>query len=95
LEQGIRSGADTLTIDDLEKVALPNKALRTIIDEALRGELKLKDEKTEDIRALLHTGLPIICGDLPGPAKRSTKGRRVGERAPVRDPVGGLRDARH
>lgn len=96
LEQGIRSDAETITIDDLEKVSLPNKALRRIIEEAMQGETKLKDESTDNINALLHTGLPIVTGDILAEAsKRLPKHRRVGERLPVRDPVGGLRDVAH
>lgn len=94
LEMAVKSDADTLTIDDLDTVALPNKALRTIIEEAMAGEAKLKDEKIEGINALLHTGNPILAdGALADANKRLLKGRRVGERLPKRDPVGGLRNA--
>ncbi|OYV45609.1 MAG: hypothetical protein B7X10_05610, partial [Burkholderiales bacterium 21-58-4] len=37
-----------------------NKALRTIIVEAMTGELKLEDEQIENISALLHGGLPKV-----------------------------------
>lgn len=87
MEQAIADGRDSFTADDADKLALPNKALRTIIEEAMVGEDKLRDEDISGIKALLSTGLPSIPG---GPtAKRSPK-RRVGERLPIRDPVGGV-----
>lgn len=96
LEQGIRSGAQTITLDDLDKVALPNKALLRIVEEAMRGEMKLKDESLEKISALLRTELPIDTGEpLPEGSKRLPKRRRVGERRPVRDPVGAGRNVAH
>lgn len=86
LEQAIADGRDTFTADDADKLALPNKALRTIIEEAMVGEGKLRDEDIGGIKALLRHGLPSIPADTT--KKRS--GRRVGERLPNRDPVGGV-----
>ena len=94
LEQTIKEGAKTFTIGDAARYALCNKALRTIIEEALLGELKLQDEDIEGINALLHDGQPMVSGEqVTQASKRMRTKRRVGERLPVRDPVGGHRHA--
>lgn len=93
LEQTIADGRKTFTADHADRLALPNKALRTIIEEALIGEAKLQDEDIQGIQALLHSGIPTIGGQSAAKAPKRLNGRsRVGERLPVRDQVGGVRN---
>lgn len=91
-EQAIAAGKKTITLADLEKLALPNKSLRTIIEEALYGERKLEDEDIGGISDLLRKGIPAIAEDAANRPRRRSP-RRIGERNPVRDPVGGARHA--
>lgn len=96
LEDAIANRRKTFTLKDADKLALPNKALRTIIEEAIEGEEKLRDEDISGIKKLLETGLPLIAGASvpPSAAKQTRKAKtRVGERLPVRDLVGGMRHA--
>jgi nucleoside-triphosphatase THEP1 len=94
LEQAIKEGKKTFTLDDADRLALCNKALHTIIEEAMTGETKLLDEAIEDINALLHNGRPIVSDEPAAKTPARLKGkRRVGERLPGRDPVGRLRHA--
>ncbi|MDA8253005.1 MAG: AAA family ATPase [Rhodospirillales bacterium] len=94
LEQAIKNGDKTFTIDDTAQYALCNKALRTIIVEAMTGERKLEDEAIENISVLLHGGLPKVSTEQIDQESKRLKNRRpVGERLPVRDPVGGFRHA--
>lgn len=92
LEEAIKSEKEILTLDDMEALALPNKALRTIIEEAMSGEEKLRDEDIEGLNALLHTGMPDVSNEVLADAtKRLPAKRRPGQRLPTRDPVGGFR----
>lgn len=88
-EHAIAAGKKTIALADLDKLALPNKSLRTIIEEALYGERKLEDEDIGGINDLLHRGIPAIAEDAANRQRR--RPRRIGERNPVRDPVGGVR----
>lgn len=88
-------------IDFALPYALPNKALITIAKEATEGEEKLRDV---DEQALLDILTPKPADPPPDPPEspladggkpQSTPtaknaGRRVGERNPKRDPVGGF-----
>ncbi|GAB2182566.1 ATP-binding protein [Denitratisoma sp. agr-D3] len=90
LEDAITKNKKTFTADDAEKLSLKNKALRTIIEEAMLGETKLEDEATDNIRNLLLNGLPEV-GSKPATIRKSSgRARKVGERLPTRDPVGGV-----
>lgn len=89
LEDAIKNGKTKLTIERLRELSLANKALRTIIEEAMIGEIKLEDDSLEEIESLLSIGLPRTHS-VPSPKRRLP--RRVGERNPMRDPVGGVRN---
>lgn len=63
---------------------MTNKALKTIIEEALVGEEKLSDIPMDDLDYLLKNGLPnLITENL-----NKKRPRAVGKRLPIRDPVG-------
>ncbi len=76
----------------IEQLAMPHKAVKTIITEALAGEEKLRDIPVGDLKKLLAEGLPSL-EDLSGGAAHARSqrqnGRPVGKRDPERDPVGG------
>lgn len=93
LEDAINSRRKTFAIEHVQKQALANKALRTIIEEAIAGEEKLRDEDIKGIEGLLRGGSPVIAGSPDSPAPRTAlrSKRRAGERNPVRDPAGGVR----
>lgn len=88
LDDAYRNGRDRIRREDLERFSVPNKALHTMIDEAMAGELKLEDESTESIRELLFgdNPLPTLASSRPG-----TRSVPVGKRSPVRDVTGGMR----
>lgn len=77
----------------IEPFAMPNKALKTIITEALMGEEKLMDIPISDLAQLLEAGLPRLEDNptsLRSEARRKHRiGQPVGKRKPVRDPIGG------
>ncbi len=89
-------------IDFALPYALPNKALITIAKEATDGEEKLRDVEDKELLDILIPKTPDEPPQPPGapppadpksPATSSPKrngGRRVGERNPKRDPVGGF-----
>lgn len=68
----------------LEQHAMTNKALKTIIEEALVGEEKLSDIPLDDLDYLLKNGLPNLTTEYPN----KKLPRKVGKRLPIRDPVG-------
>ena len=78
--------------DFLEPLAMQNKALLTIVTEALLGEEKLRDVSSDELAVLLKDGLPKAELEEGGKKKsRDEKGRhgRMAKRNPTRDPVGG------
>jgi hypothetical protein len=89
LEDAIKRGKTKLTIERLRELSLANKALRTIIEEAMMGEIKLKDDSLEEIQSLLSSGLPQAH---PVKSLKRRPSGRVGERIATRDPVGGVRN---
>ncbi|MBI5461096.1 MAG: AAA family ATPase [Gammaproteobacteria bacterium] len=91
LEQALIEGRKTIDREFAERYSLSNKSLKTIIEEAMNGEEKLSDVGVEKVEKLLKEGVPTE-DDVATPSstrKTGNKGRRVGERLPVRDPVGG------
>ena len=83
--------------------ALSNKALMTVVEEALAGEAKLKDVSDAVLSKLLKDGIPMVPkkpkeppsgGAAPKPTEPPKGGTapkpklRPGERSPTRDPVG-------
>ena len=94
LEHAVKRGMDTFDADFAEQFSVPNKALRTIIEEAMVGEQKLQDIDIADLKELLAKGLPVVEADADGRRfPRAVPKRRVGERNPVRDKTGGARHA--
>lgn len=95
LEKALNNGMPTFDVKFAEQFSMPNKSLRTIIEEAIVGERKLEDIDIDDIKDLLANGLPAIAlnsaNEPFGQAKPAK--RRVGERNPVRDKTGGARHA--
>lgn len=92
LEQALLDGRKTIDRDFADRFALSNKSVTTIIEEAMNGEEKLTDVEIEKVEKLLKEGACAESGAAkPSPAQNLGKrGRRVGERLPVRDPVGGV-----
>jgi predicted AAA+ superfamily ATPase len=96
LEAFLKADAEEFNLQFLLRYAPSNKALKTIIEEALVGEEKLSDIPLDDLEQLLTNGLPTINSFKPArwrktAAKRQLPGLRkaVGKRNPVRDPIGG------
>jgi hypothetical protein len=79
----------SFTMEFADRYALDNKELRTIIEEAMIGELKLQDEDIGGISKLLHSGLSMIASPVSRPKLPAQ--RKVGERLPFRDRTGGVR----
>jgi len=95
LDRAVESGATTITRADLERTAPPPSKSKKVLEEALEGEAKLAELDPEadpraaeaELRALLR--LPLQPDQLPmARPDGDARGRRPGERKPVRDPVG-------
>lgn len=96
LDRAVESGAATITRADLERTAPPPSKSKKVLEEALDGEAKLAELDPEadpraaeaELRALLRlSSVPpppstAACSDV------KARGRRPGERRPVRDLVG-------
>lgn len=92
LEYALTHRLKTIDQTVLDKFALSNKSMQTIIEEAMLGEEKLSDIGTDVLKDLLQHG---IGGTPPEPSApmRATTGRpRPGERSPGRDETGGVRN---
>lgn len=92
----LEDGLDTFDLVYAERYALDNKGLQTIIEEALIGEMKMKDVPFEDLEGLLTNGLNLEVSEpeVKAKPKMSTKkGARIGIRKPARDQVGDNRHA--
>lgn len=93
LENALKNNMETFDAAFADRYSMPNKSLRTIIEEAMVGEEKLEDIDIGEIQNLLANGLPSIPGLAGGPYGRAKSSkRRVGERNPVRDKTGGARN---
>lgn len=90
LEQAIVEKRKTIDTEFASRFALDNKGLSTIIEEALAGEAKLADVSLDNIKLLLTEGIPAVSGPMAHAAKSPIRKRRVGERNPMRDPIGGF-----
>lgn len=87
LEHAILRGMQTFDHIFAEKFALSNKALITILDEAIEGEIALEDASIDEVKELLYrvaNRSKLVSLNEPA-AKRAGK---VGERRPVRDKTG-------
>ncbi len=96
LDWTMETGADTITRATLERTAPPPSKSKKVLEEALEGEAKLAELDPEanvqaaeaELRSLLRLAplpTPPIAASLPPSEGR--RGRRPGERNPVRDPV--------
>ncbi|BCM24151.1 TniB family NTP-binding protein [Methyloradius palustris] len=100
VQYGLESGKNTLSWEDIEPHALPNKDVKTILEEATNGETKLKDISTADLRKLLkdhhkiQTGQSTESSETESKSTKAASGKgvqkQVGKRNPKRDPVGGM-----
>lgn len=78
----------TLTEPYLRRWALSPDRLFNIVRHMIEGERKVAE--LEEKRDHIRTALGLIAEpSLPEPVKSPPKKRRVGERRPVRDPIGG------
>lgn len=88
LEHALMENAECIDARFAERFALSNKSLTRILDEALWGEEKMKDDDDSLIIEMLESGIVLTESD----SRRSRpKPRRPGTRKPTRDPVGGAR----
>lgn len=97
LGHALEEGLDTFDVAFADKYAIDNKGLRTIIEEALNGEIKMCDEPYENIESLLINGLSNIA-TIEGPEidnrrRPSKRKSRIGTRNPGRDKIGDQRHA--
>lgn len=93
LEKALAQKMKTFDVEFADRYSIPNRALETIIEEALAGEEKLRDVDFERISDLLKNGVPYIPPALTCVRGGTPRGqRRPGERKPVRDKTGGVRD---
>jgi len=107
-EDALKDGGKRLTVDQIERNELSTSQLDKMLDEALEGELNLKD--TEEKRRKLRARLGLAAereklaglshardeGQTAGESPMNLKLRpkvRVGRRKPVRDRVGEKRRA--
>jgi DNA transposition AAA+ family ATPase len=87
LEKHLRDPLSKFDRDFIEQNSMSNKALKTIIEEAMVGEEKLADIPIDELETLLNEGLPKIETPKEGKGKKK---KTVGSRNPMRDPVGGV-----
>lgn len=92
LHDALEQGMPTFNLDFAEERALQNKSLKRIVTEAMLGEEKMADDNLESIKSLLANGLTGYFDD-EDTTSSSSSSRNVGNRNPVRDPVGGYRHA--
>jgi Cdc6-like AAA superfamily ATPase len=87
LEHAILRGMATFDMAFAEEFALSNKSLITILDEAIEGEIALKDASVDAVKALLYK---VAARANPLPARKPTANQtaKVGERKPSRDRIG-------
>jgi DNA polymerase III delta prime subunit len=93
LEYGLTHRHKTIDVKTLDKFALSNKAMQTIVEEAMVGEEKLNDIGFDTLKYLLKHGIAAEAPPAPSRPRSPPSGRKPGERRPVRDPVGGVRHA--
>lgn len=90
LEECLKGGKSSYGLEDLEEhYVLDNSGMCTIVAEAKAGEARLKDVSKEEVRRLLYEeDVPRSSLVFPSTQKKRSRSR-IGERLPVRDPVGG------
>jgi type II secretory pathway predicted ATPase ExeA len=78
----------TLTESYLQRCAISPDRLLNIVRQIIEGERKLAE--LEEKRHQIRTALGLVSEPIwPEPVNPAPKKRRVGERRPVRDPIGG------
>lgn len=94
-EAALVDGVRRIDADFAETYSIPNRDLKTIIDDAKAGEARLDDIALIELKRMLMPGLYPSSGDSQTAAARGRAGvlarrpgRRVGQRNPKRDPVG-------
>jgi GTPase SAR1 family protein len=90
----LEEGLDTFDQEYADRYALDNKGLKTIIEEALYGEIKMEDEPYEDlVKLLIESDSQSTSAESKRlKQKMSTEKKpRIGIRKPARDKVGGHR----
>lgn len=97
LGHALEQGLDTFDVAFADKYAIDNKGLRTIIEEALNGEIKMCNEPYEDIESLLINGLSDTATseepEVDNRRKPRKRKSRIGTRSPGRDKIGDQRHA--
>ena len=91
LAEALRYGRTELLLKDLQKTVRAEAALIKMAEELLKGEREweLRKAKGRKLDSLL--GLDVPSSQPAGasvPDKAAGRGRRPGERAQIRDPVG-------
>jgi hypothetical protein len=77
-----------LTEPYLQRCAISPDRLLNIVRQIIEGERKLAE--LEEKRHQIRTALGLVSEPIwPEPVNPAPKKRRVGERRPVRDPIGG------
>jgi hypothetical protein len=91
----LKSAANTVNLEHLEKTALSISQCAKILAEARDGESRLTDNEETRLQFRKTLGLhpmPAPCETSPAPTdhklSKPTKRKRVGQRRPTRDPVG-------
>lgn len=87
----LEDGLDTFDQAYADKYALDNKGLKTIIEEALYGEMKMEDEPYEGLVKLLMEPNNQSTDSAPQSVRQkmsTEKKPRIGIRKPARDQVG-------
>lgn len=87
LEAALGEGIEVVDATFVDRFALKNRGLLTIVEEACLGESKLADVGDERLLDLIDNGILLVRDEHPLPTKR----RRLGQRLPKRDPVGQAR----
>lgn len=92
LAVALAEGAQTLTLTHLKGQALSVAQCEKMAREAMEGEAKVTENPTDKTRLRQLLAIPAAYGPAPNTGqseeKKKTKGTRVGERKPTRDPVG-------
>lgn len=104
LEDAAQAGAASINVETLDRSAQSNKAIIRILEESAAGCLALEDVGADTVEQLVRMPpqalvdrlhemrRPRVVDDGPGRAPRPAGARadkRIGERLPVRDKVGG------
>lgn len=94
VENALEAGLETLDMEYVDRYALSNTSLRTVLEEAFVGENKLKDIDLGDLRTMLRrqsknatSAIVVGAAEVKPSGKRGVR-KQVGKRDPKRDPVG-------